>query len=553
MENVIVSEEKKKPVYDEQTLAKLLEAAYVLQEHGQELRALEAQLGLTRSGIKDSEDNAPGKAGSPKGHNAGQASAQESAAAAAMDSVSAGDVDPHPILEEIAELQHQIEARHLGLNDALALIAKEVIEICGAAGCAIGMSSSDQISYRAVAGIGAPPLSSSVAQEKACCFPCLRTGEVFRCPDVKAEMLIDAGECTRRGIASFIATPVFGNKGIAGGMELYFADAHAFGEQDVQTCQLMAGIITEILSRDSKSLGSSAEMSALLEHLSRLEGGKTLQSVSSVRCSKCGHELVGEEQFCGECGAARSPEPVSLESNIASPWPMEQATAEATKRGADSSAQALDASSWAAEVPSKVLAPPQSPAIPPETVGDSGSASPMAVSRQFQEQPAELSATGDSLQTGDWSSAVSAKEYLEQIAENAPRGWLAKVWNEHRGDVYLAIAIFLVVAVLRWGLGSSRPVNVNARAGNTSAVTHKAPSPDVSLFDQILIQMGLAEPPATPEDKGNPAAAVWVDLQTGLYYCPGADLYGKTPKGKYTAQRDAQLDQFAPAYRKVCD
>ena len=49
MENIIVSEENKKPPHDEQTLAKLLEAAYVLQEHSDELRALEAQLGLTRS------------------------------------------------------------------------------------------------------------------------------------------------------------------------------------------------------------------------------------------------------------------------------------------------------------------------------------------------------------------------------------------------------------------------------------------------------------------------------------------------------------------------
>ena len=49
MENVIVSEENKKPPHDEQALAKLLEAAYVLQEHSDELRALELQLGLTRS------------------------------------------------------------------------------------------------------------------------------------------------------------------------------------------------------------------------------------------------------------------------------------------------------------------------------------------------------------------------------------------------------------------------------------------------------------------------------------------------------------------------
>jgi hypothetical protein len=65
--------------------------------------------------------------------------------------------------------------------------------------------------------------------------------------------------------------------------------------------------------------------------------------------------------------------------------------------------------------------------------------------------------------------------------------------------------------------------------------------------------MGLAEAPDPPEYKGNPNAQVWVDLHTALYYCPGSDLYGKTPKGKTTSQRDAQLDQFEPASRKACD
>jgi hypothetical protein len=73
------------------------------------------------------------------------------------------------------------------------------------------------------------------------------------------------------------------------------------------------------------------------------------------------------------------------------------------------------------------------------------------------------------------------------------------------------------------------------------------------MFDRMLISLGLAEAPPAPEYKGNPDTQVWVDLHTALYYCPGADLYGKTPKGKVTSQRDAQLDQFEPAYRKTCD
>ena len=80
-----------------------------------------------------------------------------------------------------------------------------------------------------------------------------------------------------------------------------------------------------------------------------------------------------------------------------------------------------------------------------------------------------------------------------------------------------------------------------------------APDADLSAFDKLLIGLGIAEAPEAPEYKGNPDTQVWVDLQTALYYCPGSDLYGKTPRGKLTSQRDARLDQFEPAYRKACD
>jgi hypothetical protein len=105
---------------------------------------------------------------------------------------------------------------------------------------------------------------------------------------------------------------------------------------------------------------------------------------------------------------------------------------------------------------------------------------------------------------------------------------------------------------MRWGLWSGHPVNATSAPPTAPAATHKPAAPEISVFDRFLISVGLADPPEPAQDKGNPSAAVWVDLQTGLYYCSGTDLYGKTPRGKYTGQRDAQLDRFEPAYRQPC-
>jgi hypothetical protein len=153
----------------------------------------------------------------------------------------------------------------------------------------------------------------------------------------------------------------------------------------------------------------------------------------------------------------------------------------------------------------------------------------------------------------DWSSAAAAREFLEQVSSGKQRSALGRFWDTRRGDIYLAIAVILVAFVIRWGIWSNHPVSATAApVPPAAAAQHKAPDADLSMFDRMLISLGLAEAPEVPEDKGNPSTQVWVDLRTALYYCPGNDAYGKTPKGKFMTQRDAQLDSYEPAYRKTC-
>ncbi|HEY1261991.1 MAG TPA: response regulator transcription factor [Terriglobales bacterium] len=67
-----------------------------------------------------------------------------------------------------------------------------------------------------------------------------------------------------------------------------------------------------------------------------------------------------------------------------------------------------------------------------------------------------------------------------------------------------------------------------------------------------LTKAGVEAPPP-PAYSGNPDTRVWVDLQTGLYYCPGSKSFGKTMRGRNERQRDAQREQFEPADQKACE
>jgi hypothetical protein len=157
-----------------------------------------------------------------------------------------------------------------------------------------------------------------------------------------------------------------------------------------------------------------------------------------------------------------------------------------------------------------------------------------------------------------WKSAAKAQDFLESLAATRTPSALARFWRSRRGDFYLAVALILVAVVIRWGIWSDSSVVATGHGtGSGSMARHQRPASDADLsaFDKLLIGLGLAEAPDDPgqQYKGNPNAQVWIDLSTALYYCPGSDLYGKTPKGKLSTQRDAQLDQFEPANRKVCE
>ena len=154
-----------------------------------------------------------------------------------------------------------------------------------------------------------------------------------------------------------------------------------------------------------------------------------------------------------------------------------------------------------------------------------------------------------------WTSAAKTKDFLEQLSTGHSESAFGRFWSARRGDIYLAVAVILVAIVVRWGIWSEHSVSATGIPGTSGTVQRQQPDPasELSLFDKMLISLGLADPPEAPQDRGNPYTQVWVDLHTALYYCPGADLYGKTPKGRYASQRDAQMDQFEPAYRKNCD
>jgi GAF domain-containing protein len=598
----IVTDQEKKPVLDEQAFEKLLEAAYVLQEHNGRMRELEEKMESQSARLREQEaaNQAP-----PLPPPAYETKPNETR----PEEASRTNGDYTLTLAEIVEAQRQIQMRRLELDKAMAVVAERVTRITGASGAAIAILEGGTVHYRAGAGAPALPVGSEAPLTTAVCAASLRTGQVIRSEDMNLEFLFDPEPCRQRGILSLVVVPVYREDEIIGALELYFDRVRGFAEQDIHTCQLMAGLVTEAIGRDAElalKKSMAAERSTMLAAIERLQpnlaawaedhsaedqpvnnqpaatAGSSVSAAAAAKslCWKCGSNVPDAEQFCGKCGAPRVRDggPSSVQSQLASAWQMqpgqdpfalhepedgpEDEPRTGGVLGEENAAYelpelfsvpefeentALSTRSWAAGAHEDTPEPQ-----PDENLDENPEENPeenevRPLSTAMVKQPDAIV----------WSSAARAREFLESLSATRTPTALARFWRSRRGDFYLGIAVILVLVVIRWGIWSSHSVGATGHGATVSGRANRgkqpAPDADLSMFDKLLIGLGLAEAPDAPEYKGNPYIQVWVDLQTALYYCPGSDLYEKTPKGKLTTQRDAQQDQFEPANRTACE
>src|SRR5580698_1621405 len=117
----IVTDQEKKPVLDEQAFEKLLEAAYVLQEHNCRMQELEEKMESQSARLREQDvaNQAPPLPSPP----ANETKPEET---------SRTNGDYTLTLAEIVEAQRQIQMRHLELDKATAVVAERVTRITGA-------------------------------------------------------------------------------------------------------------------------------------------------------------------------------------------------------------------------------------------------------------------------------------------------------------------------------------------------------------------------------------------------------------------------------------
>jgi len=123
--------------------------------------------------------------------------------------------------------------------------------------------------------------------------------------------------------------------------------------------------------------------------------------------------------------------------------------------------------------------------------------------------------------------------------ENADPSAAEVLWSKAKSSVTKTMGLAICAITLLIALWVFRP-------NPSSQSPH-------SRLQSLLVQLGLAQSSPHSAYAGNPNTRVWVDVHTALYYCPGSELYGKTPGGRFSKQRSAQEDEFEPSTNIPCD
>jgi len=154
--------------------------------------------------------------------------------------------DPRDDAEHLAAIiatQQEIATAGLDPEAVMGLIVERARALTGAAGAVVELVEGAEMVYRAAGGTAAAHLGLRLKVDNSLSGRSVRTGAVLRCDDAEADGRVDREACRRVGVRSMVVVPLIHGGEAQGVLKVLSPDPGAFGERDVRTLQLMAGLL----------------------------------------------------------------------------------------------------------------------------------------------------------------------------------------------------------------------------------------------------------------------------------------------------------------------
>jgi hypothetical protein len=499
------------------------------------------------------------------------------------------------VLSEVAEIQSLVRAGGLDLVTAARLTTDRLQKITRADGIAIALMSGGSLECVTETGSAARVNGNGLTSHPIVPTERLKAGEFFQSSNVQKDIRLDQSLCREAGVGSLIAAPIHRFDEFDGLIEVRWTQTNAFQESDTRATRLMAGLISGLRERNARAeerarlqlTASDTEpdfttpdreqdtppAKSDAESELRIRLSETVDPVSArpepaqveagalpTECRVCGRPFGHDEAFCGQCSMPRVAGVPSedLQSKWASLWYMQRAQETQFKESPPPVVKPSPEILPSARESFQPIAIPEKPEpkvsgppavriwhVPENDTRRDVAATPAEPPRRFSTLLSdERSFFGEpalsDARFADTSNTLTPVAVHRSEADATPdllQSTWQTVWARMRRR-HSTLALSAVGLLLLFLMLAVWPSSTNSQ---------------LTWFQSVLVELGLAEVPThVPVLSGNPDVRVWVDVHTALYYCPGSDLYGKTPGGHFATQHDAQVDEFEPASRVVC-
>ncbi len=146
-------------------------------------------------------------------------------------------------LNEIITTQYLLAKAQLNIDAFISLVVERMVLLTPASGVVVELVEGDEMVYKAVTGVAAGHLGLRLNVNSSLSGLCILLKEVLNCADTEKDARVNLELCRKINIRSMVVAPLF-HAGIpVGVLKIMGSEPNVFTEGDVQTLQLMAGLI----------------------------------------------------------------------------------------------------------------------------------------------------------------------------------------------------------------------------------------------------------------------------------------------------------------------
>jgi len=146
-------------------------------------------------------------------------------------------------LNEIITTQYKLAEAALDHEAFIKLVIERIALLTPANSAAFEIVEGDEMVYQAATGALAAYVGMRLKLRNTLSGLCVSSRQVLSCDDTEADPRVDIEACRKVQARSMVVAPLFHAGNPVGVLKIMSQETHAFSERDIQTLQLMAGLI----------------------------------------------------------------------------------------------------------------------------------------------------------------------------------------------------------------------------------------------------------------------------------------------------------------------